>query len=347
VQSTYLKKKLDFKALTIRSLIAQIIAGVVAVILAFQGLGLYALVVQHILLSVIGTLLIWRISDWRPSITFDWLEIKKLQSFAVYSFSSATIGRLILESKTLMIGKVFSPEILGFYARANSLVSLIVQNSSSSLRSILFPALSIIQDDEKRFKETYLRVSQLVTSISIFIIALSIINGPYFIVLVFGAKWAPAIPIFFWLMFRGLVTPINGIVVTSVLAKGRARENFYFGLVRHFISLISLTTLWFNDLQLTLTGFATSGVLILGVNIYMATKLLNISAWHQVKEILSSLLTSGSFILMLFKYVNFTNALVEVGLRTALYLTGFTLSVYFLQRPMLNDFKKYFLKRSV
>ena len=78
VQVAILKKELNFKSLSIRSLVAQLISGTLATVLAFLGYGIYALIVHHIVINTLRTMLLWRMSNWRPKLEFSWEESRRL-----------------------------------------------------------------------------------------------------------------------------------------------------------------------------------------------------------------------------------------------------------------------------
>src|SRR5690606_34797138 len=162
VQSTILRRSLNFKSLAIRDLTSQILAGIVAIVFAFYGFGVYALVIQQILAAIIKTILLWKITDWYPKLEFSWKEVKHLSGFSMYVLASQSLNQLIVQADTLIIGKLFSPATLGFFSRANSMNTLIYKNSVNSITKVFFPALSTVQDDDERFKGIYFKLIELV-----------------------------------------------------------------------------------------------------------------------------------------------------------------------------------------
>lgn len=107
IQSTILIKKVDFKSLSIRTMIATAISGLIGVIAALLDYGVYSLVAQQIALVCISTIIFWFATGWRPKLAFSIKEIKKLLSFSSYVFYDALLRRIFLNINTLFIGKVF------------------------------------------------------------------------------------------------------------------------------------------------------------------------------------------------------------------------------------------------
>jgi len=320
VQVAILKKELNFKSLSIRSLVAQLLSGTLATVLAFLGYGIYALVVHHIVINTLRTMLLWRMSNWRPKLEFSWEEARNLWGFASYSFSSIAVNKIFNASQSLIIGKVFNAEILGYFARAQSFSQLIVQNSSNSLRTLLFPALSSIQDDQERFLRGYLIVSEIVAILSVVLCSLSIINAEVLVIGLFGAKWAPVVPIFMWLMIKSIVVPNNGVIITTILAKGYAKENFNYVVIKQIIGMLPVIYLLFGDLDSFLHSLVAAGIIILAVSYFSAYKLLQISFWEQLKPLLILVGISAMILFLLQNYLTLENSVLNALVKSAIYV---------------------------
>ena len=320
VQVAILKKELNFKSLSIRSLVAQLLSGTLATVLAFLGYGIYALVVHHIVINTLRTMLLWRMSNWRPKLEFSWEEARNLWGFASYNFSSIAVNKIFNASQSLIIGKVFNAEILGYFARAQSFSQLIVQNSSNSLRTLLFPALSSIQDDQERFLRGYLIVSEIVAILSVVLCSLSIINAEVLVIGLFGAKWAPVVPIFMWLMIKSIVVPNNGVIITTILAKGYAKENFNYVVIKQIIGMLPVIYLLFGDLDSFLHSLVAAGIIILAVSYFSAYKLLQISFWEQLKPLLILVGISALILFLLQYYLTLENSVLNALVKSAIYV---------------------------
>lgn len=340
VQTTILKKSLDFKILTFRSLISQSIAGIGAIVLALNGFGLYALVAQHIFASLFKTFLLWKISDWKPSLEFSFSEVKKLLSFAVYSFFGQFLGKIIKEVNTLFIAKVFSPSILGFYSRADSFSNLIAQNSSNSLRQVMFSSLSLLQKDDLKFNKMYSRVYNVVITASFFLSSLAFITGAFLITNIYGEKWIPSIVIFKILMIKGIALPHNGIIVTAILSKGYAKKNFQFGNIKKLINIIPLLTLYFKDLNIFLYAVLFTTISNIFVNMFISFKILKVSYFEQMKPLLMNFIFSLTMLLGLPMFVKFESNYIEVFIQALLYIGFFALFTFLLNKEVMIEIKQ-------
>lgn len=226
-------------------LIAGLISGVIGVILAFKGYGVYALVTQHLLNNVIGTIVLWKISRWRPEFAFSWQKLKKLSSFSSYMVLSQIGNQLLIRLNVVVIAKLFSPATLGFYSIADSLNQLVITYTSGTIGKVFFPVLSQLQNDLIRFRKIFLKVIRFTSFLTFLLAGGMVLCSSAIILILFGEKWLPSVFIFQILMIKIANFPINSIIVGSFLAQGKAKENFWYGNIRKLFSLIPFGVAYF------------------------------------------------------------------------------------------------------
>lgn len=337
VQSTILRKSLNFKVLTLRGLIAQVISGFIAVIMAFNDYGVYALVAQQIIAAIVGTILLWKITHWYPKWEFSWEEIKKLSGFSIYVFAASSVNKILLQMDTLIIGKLFSPATLGYFTRANTLNNLIAKHSAGSILKVFFPTLSQVKDDAKRFNKIYLKVINMVASVAIFLTAVSFLVGEELIIGLFGAKWRPSIPIFQILILKGFTYPISSMIVNAFLAKGKSKENFHYGNIRKVLQLVPFVFAYFGGFYPYL--YASLGVSLLawGLNNVFVHISLKISLKDQFLAVIPHLFFASIFVLVIVYFLpeqfSYFLAVVKVIAFSLLYLVFLKVS----KAPILKE----------
>ncbi|QOI97863.1 MAG: lipopolysaccharide biosynthesis protein [Flammeovirgaceae bacterium] len=240
VQQTILRRNLEFKKITLRAFVAQFISGSLAIVLAYRGWGVYALVVQNLTGAAIGTALLWQVTEWKPKLEFSWPEIKKLSGFSTYVFLNHVTTKLASQLDTLVVGKVFSAATLGFYSRATSLNSLVTTFSSTSISRVSFPVLSRLQDDPLRFTGVYFKLLEFVAFVSFGLSGALIFAGGDLITILFGRNWEPSVIIFQVLVLKSFTYPVSLLIVSAFWAAGKAKESFWFGNAGKTIGLLPL-----------------------------------------------------------------------------------------------------------
>src|SRR5690606_25940372 len=162
VQNTRYLKAMDFRTPFRIQLPSLLIGGVIGVVLALYGFGIWSLVYYAIFQSLISTIQFWTYSKWRPSFIFD-RERFKFHFFYGYKLTlSGLLDNLFKEVYTIVIGKYFSTTQLGYYNRAYSLRQLPVANLSAALNKVTFPLFAQISSDDTKLKNVSKKIMNMV-----------------------------------------------------------------------------------------------------------------------------------------------------------------------------------------
>lgn len=288
VQIAILRKELKIKELTIRSSIAQVVSGVVGVYMALQGYGIYSLVVQNILGALLNTIILWKLSSWYPQLIFSWREVKKLLEFSSFVFLDRIFSGIFKRLDVLVIGKVFSASMLGFYSRAESINNLVAKYSSTSVSKVFFPVLSKLQNNEDEFLRIYYKVISVVSFVSFGLTGVLYILGEDIIIILFGQKWQPSAPIFELLILKAFSYPVNLMMVNAFLGKGKSKENFLLGIVRKVIALAPFIFAITHGIIVFLIVMVMVNYLVTIINMYFLKRMLQIPFWQHFFKIFGS-----------------------------------------------------------
>ena len=153
IQNAIVSRNMEFKRLFYSSLGAIIISGILGIVLAYKGFGVWALAYQQLMNQFSICIILWFTVKWRPKLLFSIKKVKKLFSFSGKLLFSSLINSLYKELINLIVGKIYSPSILGYYNRGEQFPKVIVNNFDSSIQSVIFPVLASIQHDKVRVKE--------------------------------------------------------------------------------------------------------------------------------------------------------------------------------------------------
>lgn len=298
VQSAILTKQLNFRVLTIRNVVASILAGIVGVIAAYQGLGVYALVLQSLINSVMSTILLWSISSWKPSLLFSFKELKGLMGFSSYVFFDRLVSTAFRKLDVLIIAKVFSPATLGFYSRAVSLKDQVTTYSSASIQKVFFPVLSSLQNNSKDYTNIYFRVISIVTFVSFFLTGILFFMGRELIIGLFGQKWEASVPIFEVLVLGVCTYPLNSMIVNAFMSKGLSKENFRIGLFRKLIQIGPLLLAYFYGIFEFTVAVVAISYLLTFINIYYLNKYTQLSIRDHVNKLVDGVLPLVPFVVI-------------------------------------------------
>lgn len=292
IQLAVISRNMHFKKLFVCSLGAVIISGIVGIVMAYVGLGVWSIVGQQLANQVTVTIILWFTVKWRPKLIFSMKRISGLFSFGWKLLASELLHTLYNNLTSLVIGKLFSPTTLGFYNRGEQFPNFIVSNIDGSIQSVMLPTLSSLQENKQRVKEI-VRRSIVTSSFIIFpmMVGLAVIAEP-FIKIVLTEKWLPAAPFLQIFCISYGLWPIHTANLQAINAIGRSDVFLKLEVIKKILGLVVLgISIPFGVYAMAL-GVFISSVISTFINAYPNLKFINYSFQEQWKDIIPSLLLS-------------------------------------------------------
>ena len=341
VHLAHLNKQMDFKSLTTRSLVAQIAGGTVAIIMALNGFGVFSLVAQNIVTSLVSVIVIWSVVKWKPKLEFSWFEVRKLSKFSLYVFFGSTINKVMHQLDALVIGKFFNADTLGYYNRANGLNNMITQNSSTTLSRVFFPALVKVKSDTLKFDSVFLKVLDVAGTLAVFLSANLYMAGSELIIGLFGQRWVDSVPIFQILILKAFTYPMGVMVINAFMAKGRAKENFHVGNVRKGFQLIPFLFAYTHGLNGYLYSNVVVALFLWIYSAYQTHRILKISMNRQLLSVLPQL--AFSLLVVFFLQLIFSNNahVLYTIMKVGVYSVGYLFFLYYINSPVIFEGRLY------
>jgi len=292
IQTTLLTRTLDFKTQIKANLSAMFVAGVVGVTAAYLGLGVWSLVIQNITSTALRTLALWWMNDWRPALIFSLAALKSMFRFGSRMLSSSLVATFFDNLYQVFIGKVFSAASLGFYTRAASLKSIVMDATTDSIGRVLFPALATIQDETERLRRAYRQAILLATFVHFpLMIGLIVVARPL-IALLFSAQWFASVILFQLMCAAGTLYPLHVINLEILKVKGRSDLFFRLALIKRSLMLVTILITYRWGLEAMLVGQIVYGIIGYALNSYYSERLMSYPMKTQFLDFLPSLLTA-------------------------------------------------------
>lgn len=288
VQQTRLTKRIDFKSQTKITIAASVPSGLIGIISALMGLGVWALVVQQIVCQSLRTLFLWIVNKWIPKMRFSSTCFHELFGFGWKMMVSGLIDTVWRELTQVVVGKFYNPATLGQYTRAKQFSSLLSSNLSGVVQRVTYPVLSNIQDDKERMVAAYrkmIKMTMFVTAIGM--IFLGAISEPLLYCLI-GPKWLEAATYLPLICISGSLYPLHAINLNMLKVQGRSDLFLGLEIVKKIIAIGPLLIGAFIGIMPMLYSAIIVSVISYFLNSYYSGKLLGYSTWMQLKDIASS-----------------------------------------------------------
>ncbi|PHR59478.1 MAG: hypothetical protein COA44_00625 [Arcobacter sp.] len=322
IQVNKFRKELNFRAITKVSFTSSVSSGIIGVLLAWYGAGIWSLVVQILLSKVIYTFLIWRLSTWKPILKFSFKALQQLWGFGFRMFLVGLLNAVFTRMDFIIMGKIFPAATLGFFQRAKSLNGLVSQYSSGSLLSVLLPLLSKVQKDLPRLQNIVLKIFGIISFIVFLLLGGLYLVSQELIVLLFGSKWLMSAGYFQILALSGYVGPLSAVLMNVLSSRGKSKKFLRLEIYKRSLNILPLVVLFYYGIIAFLYTNVFTAFLAILLNISFVSKEIHIPALTFVRSLmvqifitvlsvvpvvyLNTSLEYGNFIMLLIKGFEFT-----------------------------------------
>jgi teichuronic acid exporter len=285
VQNAKIVKDVNFKVLANRTIIANLIAGLVAIGLAYAGYGVWALVWQMVIASFLRAAFIWTFSKWMPSLMFSIASIKEFFAFSSNLLMSGLFDVIASNIQTLLIGKFYSRAELGFYSQAKQLSNLPSQTLTSVIRNVTYPTLAKMQDSKEQIKQAYKKIIRI-SIIGVFPLMIALMAaGDNLIPFVLGEKWMPSSLYFMVLCAAGAIFPLYSINQNIFLVTGNSKLFLRVSIAKRCTALAFIViTVSFGVLAIVI-GYLLATIVNTLITMYYSGKEINYSLGEQFRDI--------------------------------------------------------------
>ena len=286
VQLNILRKELRFKKLSIIQISSSFFSVVVAIILAYQGFGVWTLVFQQLLMAFTTTLLLWVTTSWKPIHSFSKQSFKELFGYGSFLLLSDLLNSLCDNVQGLIIGRKFSAGDMGFYTQARKLETIPTTSISQVVNLVAFPVYSKLQDDKEKLFLAVRKTSRMMNFLNFPLMILLILVANELIVFLYSDKWLESIPYFQILCVSGLVNCIQSINYQVVCAVGKSKLIFRWNIVKRLVGLASILVGMNFGVKGILWGMVFGFYFTALVNILVASPITNYDLLKQLKDII-------------------------------------------------------------
>jgi PST family polysaccharide transporter len=294
VQSALLTRELSFRTLAKRRLVAVVAGGVVGVVLAFRGFGVWALVARFGVEMVMACVMAWVLTPWRPS-----REVSRDDAGVLTSFSSRIIAAGILAFFTrrvddIVVGLFLGPVALGYFAVATRSIVLVTEVALRAAQRTALPIFSRLRERPERTAAAFHDAIELAAALATPVfVGLSAVSEEVCLA-VFGAKWLPVVPAMRIVGFSGGAIAVSAFIEPLLVSAGRPLWVFYVAIFEAAVSVgCSLAAVRFG-LVAVAVGYVVRSYAALPAGLYLARRGMGISIGRVVKASLAPAFAAGA-----------------------------------------------------
>lgn len=238
-QSALLQRDFAFHSLAVRRLSATLVGGIVGVALAATGAGVWSLVAQTLARSLVGTVVLWVASGWRPGFAVSREDFAELFGFGVNVVGLEFLNFLTRQGDNLLVGAVLGPVALGYYTVAYRVLLVMTEVFMGTINAVATPTFSRLQGDSAAMRRAFYAAIRLSQAVALPAFVGVAVLAPEIITVVFGARWAPSAPVLQALALVGAIQSSTYFDRGVLFAAGRPGLEFRLTLIATIGNLIA------------------------------------------------------------------------------------------------------------
>ena len=341
VPTAILKVKLNFKSLAVSNICSSVISGTLAIVMAFQGYGIWALIAQVMVRSFLQAIFLVILSKWIPCLVFYKESCIRLYRYGINLLTASCFTKVTEEGLSFFLGKIYSPYNLGIYTRATQFSVLPSASIGNVIISVLFPTLSLVKDDKDKFKQIYNAIIKIMSALSMpFFVILVVIAEP-FIRLVLTEKWIAVVPFLQVFCIGRLFFPISNVTEQALNAVGRS-DLFLKQQIRKMAvkALFILPAMLFNIYVVAIAD-ALSSMAAYFITTMVARKILSIGLLDQMRSFswyLIFALVAGVLSYYFESFIEYDY--LKIILSIIIYLTIYSVLIILFKRTEILNFRR-------
>jgi O-antigen/teichoic acid export membrane protein len=284
---------MQFQALLKANFPAAILSGGAAVFFGYLGFGVWALIGQMIISSVLISIFLWMNSSWRPQCLFSFSSLNEIYNYSYKLFLSSLLDTIYKNIFVVIIAKSFSVAVAGLYFFADRVKELFITQLITSIQSVTFPALSAIQDDTERLQQAYRKIMKVMTFLVFPVLFLFAALADTLFQIFLPDKWLQAVPYLQLMILSCLFTPIISINLNIIKIKGCSGWYLLLEVIKKLTGGIILFFTFKYGVEAMLIGQIISLALNYYPSVYLSNKLVRYNFIHQLSDFMPNLLLSA------------------------------------------------------
>lgn len=292
VQRAYLFIHLMNKQTCIIAIVSLIVSNIAGILMAWNGFAYWGLATQHILFILVVALMNWYYSPWKPSLKIDLRPAWKMFGFSSKLLLTNIVNNLSSNAFGLLLGMFYGNHTVGIYSNARKWDDMCMNTINGMLTGVAQPVLSQVREEKERYKNVFRKMLRFICFIS-FPCLLGIgLVAKEFLIIVTGEKWIESATLLSMLSIYGAIFPLHTLYAQMTISQGRSNINMWCTLSLSTCILGGLVGLHSYGIYAMVSYFISINILWLFIWQFFAWKLIGLTLWEALKDILPFLLTS-------------------------------------------------------
>ena len=234
-----LRRRMLFERIAVIEIASSLASAATALLLAWWGMGLWALVLRLPVAAGAGLLLSWALCDYRPRWALEIRSVADILRSGAHLSAFGSVNYLARNLDDVLVGKYAGAVQLGFYQKAYDMLMLPLHQIARPAGAVAIPALSRLVDDSDRYRHAFLGALRRTLTLTI-AIGITLMAAPEaFVAVALGDDWQGADEVFFWLGWLTFTQPVGNATGWLFISQNRSAELLRWGILGSLLSIAS------------------------------------------------------------------------------------------------------------
>ncbi len=221
-----------FRAIAVVNIATNILLTLLSVFLAWRGFGAYSFLIPIPISGAVRCIWLWMLARPRIRLHPQLRRWRFLIGDSGFMIATGFLNSVIYQAGYLVLGLLYQKSVVGQFFFALNLSNQVAYLLSQNLGNVLLPALAKLQDDAGRHAAALVRALRMLTFISTPACLLLVVVAKPFVVIIYSAKWLPAVPILQLMAAASAVSIPCTPAVAAIQSRGRFSLLFWWTLVQ-------------------------------------------------------------------------------------------------------------------
>jgi len=331
VHQAILSRELAFKIMAVRTLIGILIGGIVGVVMAVSGFGVWSLVSQQVVFETVCVIVMWQAVDWRPKLKFSQKHFQELFHFGINVVGFKFLKFFNKRSDNLLIGYFLGEVALGYYAIAYRVLQVMTQLLVSTSNQVALPTFSKLQALPERFRQAFYKATQFTSLIAFPTFIGMATLTPELVTFLFGKEWLPSIPVMQILAFSGIIHTLSYFNASVFMAMGKPSWRLWLSFIEALFSIVACLFAVQWGIVAVALAYVISIYLVFPISQAAVSKLIHVPILIYLQQFMTSLMASTvmATAILMTKYflVNFLDAKFILLIGTMIGIIVYSLTI--------------------
>jgi len=304
---------------------ATVLSGFLGIVMALMQFGAWSIIFQQLSYKIIYSISLIRNVDQKPRLKFSSERARSLMRFNLNILGNNLINVIYMQGYNLIIGKVYPPEQLAYFNKAELFPAIIATNTDYAMQGVLLSGYSKIQDDFSEVKKM-MRRSIKISFFFIFPMMIGLASvADSFVSIILTEKWLPCVPFLQMFCINYSLQPSRTASIQAMNAIGKSEVSFKLVFITKVIGFIVLFfTSKINIIAIAI-GLTTISILSTLITFFPNNKYLKYSAIEQIMDILpviicTAIMYMGIYYIPDLRLSTILTMLLQVAVGVVLYL---------------------------